>query len=124
MPHWESGNAQNHLKLAAFASDLHAVGRLALWLFDGKPPLFWRWFVMRATNSSPALRYKSAKAMKRALAAARLSWLVSCALAAAIPVAIAAFLLFHEEPPPIRLDTYEAHMSLDSVRQLQALNAR
>ena len=89
------------------ASDLHAVGRLALWLFDGKPPLFWRWFVMRATNSSPALRYKSAKAMKRALAAARLSWLVSCALAAAIPVAIAAFLLFHEEPPPIRLDTYD-----------------
>lgn len=89
------------------ASDLHAVGRLAIWLFDGKPPLFWRWFVMRATNSSPALRYKSAKAMKRALAAARLSWLVSCALAAAIPVAIAAFLFFHEEPPPIRLDTYD-----------------
>lgn len=87
------------------ASDLHAVGRLAIWLFDGKPPLFWRWFVMRATNSSPALRYKSAKAMKLALAAARLSWLVSCALAAAIPVAIAAFLFFHEEPPPIRLDT-------------------
>ncbi len=53
------------------ASDLHAVGRLAIWLFDGKPPLFWRWFIMRATNSSPALRYKSAKAMKRALAAAR-----------------------------------------------------
>lgn len=87
------------------ASDLHAVGRLAIWLFDGKPPLFWRWFIMRATNSSPALRYKSAKAMKRAFAAARLSWLVSCALAAAIPVAIAAFLFFHEEPPPIRLDT-------------------
>ena len=37
------------------ASDLHAVGRLAIWLFDGKPPLFWRWFVMRATNSSSAL---------------------------------------------------------------------
>lgn len=89
------------------ASDLHAVGRLALWLFDGRPPFAWRWFVMRATNSSPALRYKSAKAMKRTLAAARLSWLVSCALAAAIPVAIAAFLLFHEEPPPIRLDTYD-----------------
>ena len=33
------------------ASDLHAVGRLAIWLFDGTPPLFWRWFVMRATNS-------------------------------------------------------------------------
>lgn len=49
------------------ASDLHAVGRLALWLFDGKPPLSWRWFIMRATNSSPALRYKSAMAMKRAL---------------------------------------------------------
>ena len=86
------------------ASDLHAVGRLAIWLFDGKPPLFWRWFVMRATNSSSALRYTSVKAMKRALAAARLSWLVSCALAAAIPVAIAALLFFHEEPPPIRLD--------------------
>ena len=87
------------------ASDLHAVGRLAIWLFDGKPPLFWRWFVMRATNSSSALRYTSVKAMKRALAAARLSWLVSCALAAVIPVAIAALLFFHEEPPPIRLDT-------------------
>lgn len=87
------------------ASDLHAVGRLAIWLFDGKPPLFWRWFIMRATNSSPALRYKSAKAMKRALHAAQLSWLVTCALAATIPVAIAAFLFFHEEPPPIRLDT-------------------
>lgn len=89
------------------ASDLHAVGRLAIWLFDGKPPLFWRWFVMRATNSSPALRYKSAKAMKRALHAAQLSWLVTCALAATIPIAIAAFLFFHEEPPPIRLDTYD-----------------
>ena len=49
------------------ASDLHAVGRLALWLFDGKPSLAWRWFVMRATNSSPALRYKSAKAMQCAM---------------------------------------------------------
>lgn len=87
------------------ASDLHAVGRLAIWLFDGKPPLFWRWFIMRATNSSPALRYKSAKAMKRALHAAQLSWLVTCALAATIPIAIAAFLFFHEDPPPIRLDT-------------------
>jgi len=49
------------------ASDLHAVGRLALWLFDGKPPLSWRWFIMRATNSSPALRYKSARAMQCAM---------------------------------------------------------
>ena len=53
------------------ASDLHAVGRLALWLIDGKPPLAWHWFVMRATNSSPALRYKSAMAMKRALGTVR-----------------------------------------------------
>lgn len=86
------------------ASDLHAVGRLALWLFDGKPPFAWRWFVMRATNSSPALRYKSAKAMQRALTAARLSWRATCALAVLIPATVATLLIFHEDPPPIRLD--------------------
>ena len=96
------------------ASDLHAVGRLALWLFDGKPPLSWRWFIMRATNSSPALRYKSAKAMQRTLTAARLSWRVACALAVLIPATIATLLVFHEAPPPIRLDVdddvYEANL--------------
>lgn len=86
------------------ASDLHAVGRLALWLFDGKPPLSWRWFIMRATNSSPTLRYKSAKAMQCALTAARLSWRATCALAVLIPATVATLLIFHEDPPPIRLD--------------------
>ena len=86
------------------ASDLHAVGRFALWLFDGKPPLSWRWFIMRATNSSPALRYKSAKTMKRALTAARLLWLVVCFLAFLIPAGIATTLMLREEAPPIRLD--------------------
>ena len=96
------------------ASDLHAVGRLALWLFVGKPPLSWRWFVMRATNSSPTLRYRSAKAMQRALTAARLSWCATCALAVLIPATVTTLLIFHEDPPPIRLDpdddVYEAKL--------------
>lgn len=53
-------------------SDIHAVGRLAVWLFGGKPPFAWRGFVLRATNSSAALRYRSAKDMRRALGCVRL----------------------------------------------------
>ncbi len=71
------------------ASDLHAAGRLALWLFDGKPPLSWRWFILRATNSSPAMRYESATAMQRAVHVVR----VLEALPAAIAIFCAAAIL-------------------------------
>ena len=86
------------------ASDLHAVGRLALWLFDSKPPLAWRWFVMRATNSSPALRYKSAKAMTRALGNVRATEKIPhvvATLTGLLIIGILAWTLFHREPLPI-----------------------
>lgn len=73
------------------ASDLHAVGRLALWLFDGAPPLSWRWFVLRATNSSPAMRYADARTMKRALTATRN--LECAAIASAVAIATCAGVL-------------------------------
>lgn len=86
------------------ASDLHAVGRLALWLFDGKSPLAWRWFVMRATNSSPALRYRSAMAMKRALGTVRAMEKIPhvvATLTGLLIIGILAWTLFHREPLPI-----------------------
>lgn len=71
-------------------TDIHAVGRLALHLFDGRAPLAWRWFILRSTNSSPQLRYASAKAAKRALAWVRaLEALPIAALAAAALIALA-----------------------------------
>lgn len=88
------------------ASDLHAVGRLALWLFDGKPPLSWRWFIMRATNSSPALRYKSAKAMQCAMHVVRDLEALTAAIAAFGAAAILSLcaLLFRRPEP---LDLFE-----------------
>lgn len=89
------------------ASDFHAVGRLALWLFDGKTPLTWRWFVMRATNSSPALRYKSAKAMMRALALSRIMGTVpyiAAISAAAAVIWIGVRTAAYREPIPIGAD--------------------
>ena len=86
------------------ASDLHAVGRLALWLFDGKPPFAWRWFVMRATNSSPALRYKSAKAMQRALGTVRVMEKVPHAvvtLTGLMVLGILSWTMLHSETLPI-----------------------
>ncbi len=84
------------------ASDLHAVGRLALWLFDGRPPLSWRWFVMRATNSSPALRYGSAKAMKRALHAVQFleTFPVAVACTGAAAILSQCAVLFRASGPP------------------------
>lgn len=89
------------------ASDLHAVGRLALWLFDGKPPLAWRWFVMRATNSSPALRYKSAMAMKRALGTVRVMEKIPHAvvtLTGLMVLGILTWTTFQRKPLPICAD--------------------
>ncbi len=89
------------------ASDLHAVGRLALWLFDGKSPLAWRWFVMRATNSSPALRYKSAKAMKRALGTVRVMEKIPhvvVTLTGLVVLGILLWKMLHCEPLPICAD--------------------
>lgn len=89
------------------ASDLHAVGRLALWLFDGKPPLSWRWFIMRATNSSPALRYKSARAMKRALGTVRVMEKIPhviVTLTGLVVLGILLWTMLHREPLPICAD--------------------
>ena len=66
------------------ASDLHAVGRLALWLFDGKPPRSWRLLILRATNSSPVMRYRNAKSMRKALFVTRV---LECACAAVVALA-------------------------------------
>ena len=91
---------------ASPASDLHAVGRLALWLFDGKPPFSWHWFILRATNSSPALRYKSAKAMNCALHVVRVLDALPIAIAAFVAAAILSLcaLLFRSPEP---LDLFE-----------------
>lgn len=96
------------------ASDLHAVGRLAIWLFDGKPPLFWRWFVMRATNSSPALRYKSAKAMQHAMHAIRLLEtlpIAICVFGATTILSLCALHFRRPDPPDLQesepLDLFE-----------------
>ena len=96
------------------ASDLHAVGRLALWLFDGKPPFAWRWFVMRATNSSPALRYKSAKAMQHAMHAIRLLEtlpIAICVFGATTILSLCALHFRRPDPPDLQesepLDLFE-----------------
>ena len=89
------------------ASDLHAVGRLALWLFDGKAPFFWGWFIMRATNSSPALRYKSAMAMKRALGIAQVIEKIPHAViivTGLMILGIITWTIFHREALPICAD--------------------
>lgn len=91
---------------ATSASDLHAVGRLALWLFDDAPPLSWRWFILCATNSSPDLRYHTAKSMQRALSAMKVLERVFAAivaLVAACVVGLCAALLKSPEP----LDLFE-----------------
>lgn len=99
---------------ATSASDLHAVGRLALWLFDGKPPLAWRWFVMRATNSSPALRYKSAMAMQHAMHAIRLLEtlpIAICVFGATTILSLCALHFRRPDPPDLQesepLDLFE-----------------
>ena len=88
------------------ASDLHAVGRLALWLFCGKPPWSWRWFIIRATNSSPLLRFSSAMAMRRALHVVQLFEALPIAIAAFVAAAILSLcaLLFRSPEP---LDLFE-----------------
>jgi len=88
------------------ASDLHAVGRLALWLFDGKPPLSWRWFIMRATNSSPALRYKSAKAMQCAMHVVQLLGTLSNAIVCFGAAVILSLCAIHFKTPE-PLDLFE-----------------
>lgn len=85
-------------KPATPASDLHAVGRLALWLFDGPPPLSWRWFVLRATNSSPAMRYADARSMKRALTATLNLERAAIAFAVAIAAGAGALLAYALSP--------------------------
>ena len=91
---------------ASPASDLHAVGRLALWLFCGKPPWSWRWFIIRATNSSPLLRFSSAMAMRRALHVVQLFEALPIAIAAFVAAAILSLcaLLFRSPEP---LDLFE-----------------
>ena len=85
-------------------ADIHAVGRLAVWLLDGNPPITWRWFVMRATNSSPSMRYDSAKSMRKSLFAIRvLETGFVATLAIAVFAAIIKCVTFFKPAAPLDL---------------------
>jgi len=88
---------------ASPASDLHAVGRLAVWLFGGKPPFAWRGFVLRATNSSAALRYRSAKDMRRSLGCVRLLEMLPWAVGGFAACALVFFAASLAVPTPVEV---------------------
>ena len=46
---------------------MHALGAIANACFGGKPPLFWRNIVYRATSSIPGQRYETAESLARAI---------------------------------------------------------
>ena len=49
------------------ATDVHALGAIASACFGGRPPLFWRNIVYRATSSIPGQRYETAESLARAI---------------------------------------------------------
>ena len=49
------------------ATDVHALGAIANVCFGGRPPLFWRGIIHKATSSIPGQRYRTAEALACAI---------------------------------------------------------